>query len=229
MRGPMSLLALAMALVLVGCSLEQKEMALGVWSNSHQGKLLDITPHGFYADVWIESEVKVMSWEIPEDDHFTFRPLCTAVPEGEQEVLFRFDEGGLEFPGEGARYVRFIKEKPNKSPVPELVGLWFRETLTRKKEFIEFTPWSTAIWNRWDGKPGSETLSAGWSNYFPSDRRSKLLFAGVENGELFRHPVSYEVTATKLTLRFPKPIGKREYIKTSSTTELLSASKGTTR
>lgn len=224
-----SLACVLLLAFLAGCSVDQPKMMVGVWSNAYKGKLLDVSPNGFYADVFIESQVRTHSWEIKDDDELTLFPLCTLADEKEALIPFRFEDDGLEFPGDGARYVRYVKEELEESPRPELVGLWFRETLTRKREFIEFTPWTTIIWNRWDGKPGSETLTAGWANYVIS-KEGHLLISGVEDGKLLKwpNPVRFKVEGQRMTLRLPKGLGKREYVKTTRS-DLIEASHGVTR
>lgn len=213
-------------LILFGCSGEE-ETVLGVWSNGHQGKLLDISPSGFYAEIWVESQVYVYSYKA-EDDEIERKSMCSLVPQEEMIQEYLFTDGGLEFPGKGAQYVRFAREHPSEAPDPALVGLWYRETVTRKKEFIEFTPWSTVIWNRWDGEAGKETLSSGWAAYILS-KEGNLLLTGVENNDLLNwtKPVKYTIDGSRLSLRLPEGLGKRDYTKTTPS-ELHEAAKSLT-
>ncbi len=217
---------LLICLVLLGCSGDEETLP-GVWSNGHKGKLLDITPSGFYAEVWVESQVYLTTYKA-EDEELEQKTMCSLLPQEEMLREFTFSDGGLEFPGKGAQYVRYAREHPDESPDPALVGLWYRETVTRKKEFIEFTPWSTVVWNRWDGEAGSETLTCGWAAYILS-REGNLLFTGVENKDLLKwtKPVKYKVEGSRLSLRLPKGLGKRDYTKTTPS-ELHEAAKSLT-
>jgi hypothetical protein len=223
------LLCLILLWTIAGCGRDQAEQAQGIWSNGEQGRLIDVSPNGFYADVWLDSEALVSAWEIREKNELSLMPLCSALPEGEQLLPFQFLDDGLTFPGENGRYSRYARE-PRQEPVdPRLVGLWQRESRTRKKEFMEFTPWSTVIWNRWVGEPGSEKLIAGWANAIRSPD-GDILFRGVEDRALlaWNDPVRYQVLGTKLTLHLPGDLGQQEFTK-ASRTELLQATKAQTR
>jgi hypothetical protein len=216
-------------LTVAGCGVKQSERIPGVWSNGELGRIVDVTPSGFYAEVWLDSQAQVSTWQISKDDTLTLMPLCTSLPEGKRSVDFSFDDDALSFPAKGGRYSRYAKEARQVPADARLVGLWQRESETRKKEFLEFTPWGTAVWNRWDGKPGSEKLVAGWASPIPA-KDGGLLFTGVEDGELlnWNQPVDYEVSTTKLSLVLPAGIGKKDYVKANGS-DLLKAASAPTR
>ena len=204
-------LLLACVFLICGCSDPAKELP-GLWSNGQQGRALDITPNGMYADVYLESLVTLKSWEL-EDGDLLLTDISSEPTDQSTQQEFRFKDEGLEFPLEKGRHLRFIREGQDRTPVADLVGLWGRETKTYRKEFIEFTPWQTVIWTRWDGDAGSQSLVSGWSSYAKTVD-GKLLFHGtLENGKWLQwtRKISYSRSASGITLSFPKPIGKKTF------------------
>lgn len=221
---------LLLLVTLAGCGQEQSQRILGVWSNGELGRVLDVSPHGFYAEVYLDSEVRVSAWSIPEKGELVLPPLCSSLDPAERTLHFTFEDDGLTFPGSNGRYTRYLKEAGQTVADTRLVGLWRGKTLTHKSEFMEFTPWGTAIWNRWDGKPGSERLVAGWAAVSGAKEGGLRFGSGVEDGTYlgWGQPLSYEVSATKMTLVFPGDIGSKSYVKVSRE-DLMQATKSPTR
>lgn len=226
-----SLLVLVLGLALgwlSGCGPAPSEQAPGLWSHGASGRLLDVTPHGFYAEVWVDSEASVAFWEIARGPRFVLVPLCSLWPEGERREPFSFVDDGLTFPGEEkGRYLRYIREVGQHLTDPRLVGLWQHETKNRRYEYLEFTPWGTAVWNRWQGEAGQQTLRGGWSAIFPG-AKGGLLFRGVEEKTLLPAiaEVPYSVSANSLSLG--EEGSRKEFVKVSRE-ELRKASLAPTR
>lgn len=215
--------------LLAGCSVDPATRIPGVWSNGELGRVIDVTPNGFCAEVWLDSEAQASAWQIDENDDLLLLPLCSSLPVEPRALVFTFVDDGLTFPGKDGRYTRYIKEPPQPAPDPRLVGLWTHETGTRKFEFIEFTPWGTAMWNRWEGAAGEQTLLAGWASLYKGPEPG-LLFSGVEGPKQLTwfKPLLFDVAGNRLTLEFPPEIGKKSYIK-ATREDLLKAGRAPTR
>lgn len=225
---PRPLIALLLTLIFCACSRNAGERLPGLWSNGEKGQVLDITPNGLYAEVWLESEARLSAWKT-DDDELTLLPLCTALAPEPRTLPFAFDDNGLEFPDRNGRYTRYIQEPRQPATDPRLVGLWFRETEARKTELIEFTPWNTVMWNRWVGAAGNETLITGWASLSRAEEGG-LLFSGVEGGTLlsWNQGVQTQASASKVTLTFPAEIGEKTYLR-AEPSEAEKASKAPTR
>lgn len=211
-----------------GCSGKPEERLPGIWSNGEKGQLLDITPNGLYGEVWLESEARLSAWKV-DGDELALYPLCTVLPPEPRALPFALETDALSFPGQNGRYTRFVKEPRQPATDPRLVGLWFRQTESRKTELIEFTPWNTVIWNRWVGDAGKETLITGWATLSKAEEGG-LLFSGVEDGKLlsWSQSVQTQASASKLTLTFPPEIGEKTYIH-AEPSEAEKAAKAPTR
>jgi hypothetical protein len=218
-------LLLCFLILLSGCSFDPAEKMPGTWSNGSRGQILDVTPNGLYAEVWLDSLVSLSAWEITGDD-LTLVPISVDLAEEPRKPEYRFASDGLEFPLEKGRKLRFIREKMESSPIPKVVGLWSRETDTYRKEFLEFTPWSTVVWTRWEGEAGAQHLVSGWSAYRLGGEDKLLFFSTLEGGELVQwsRKISFEAKASSLTISMPSPIGKKKFVR-SSREELLKAAR----